>query len=147
MVAPADPELPLAFVDVRDLGRFTVDLAGGDATGAVNVAGPAAPTTWGEVLETARAITGSDAAFAWVPWEVLDAQSVGRSGLPMVVPFPFRGEPPVSLERAHALGLRHTLVEDTLHDTLAWDDAEGTPSQGLSEATERALLSAVDAHS
>lgn len=145
MVAPADPALPLAFIDVRDLGRFTVDLAAGDATGAVDASGPAQPTTWGEVLATARELTGSDARFAWLTPSFLEVHGVEPSELPMVVPFTFRGAAPVSLTRAQELGLQHTPVEVTIRDTLAWDEAEGQPQVGLSEERERALLKAWDA--
>lgn len=64
------------------------------------------------------------------------------SALPMVVPYGFRGGAPFAVERAVALGLRHTPLESTVRDTLTWDDAAGTPSQGLSPADERRLLEA-----
>ena len=54
VAAVGDPETPLAFVDVRDLGSFVVGLCTSDAIGAVNASGPARPTTWGEALAGRR---------------------------------------------------------------------------------------------
>ena len=144
MVAPVEPSLPLAFVDARDLGRFTVALAAGDAVGAVNASGPATPTTWGEVLAIARDVSGSDADFAWLPEAFLREHGALPGGLPMVVPVAWRDVEPFSLERAHALGLRHTDVATTIRDTLAWHDAHGEATAGLDAAAEAALLRAWD---
>ena len=144
MVAPVEPSLPLAFVDGRDLGRFTVRLAEGDAVGAVNASGPAVRTTWGEVLEDARGVTGSDADFVWLPDAFLREQGALPSGLPMVVPFRWRDREPFSLERALGLGLEHTDVAQTIRDTLAWHDAHGEATAGLDEVAEVELLRAWD---
>jgi 2'-hydroxyisoflavone reductase len=138
--APIDPELPLAFVDVRDLARFTIDQAEGDSVGAVNVSGPAQPTTWGAVLREVAGVTGSDARPAWVPLERLDALGLPRSGLPMVTPFPFRGAEPYATASAVALGLRFTPVADTARDTLAWHDGHGNGRAGLEPDDEHRLL-------
>lgn len=144
MVAPVEPSLPLAFVDGRDLGRFIVRLAEGDAVGAVNASGPAVRTTWGEVLSLARDVTGSDAEFAWLPEAFLRDRGALPSGLPMVYPVPWRGVEPFALERAHRLGLEHTDVAATLRDTLAWHDAHGEATAGMDDETEAELLRAWD---
>lgn len=147
MAAPIDPGLPTSFVDVRDLGRFVVHLAGTHDTGAVNAAGPAHPADWGEVLETARRVTGSDAQFVWLPQAFLEHEGVEPGALPMVVPFRYRRAAPFAVGRAHALGLAHTPLETTVRDTLAWFDEDGSPRAGLSEERERALLTAWDRRS
>jgi 2'-hydroxyisoflavone reductase len=144
MVAPIEPSLPLAFVDGRDLGRFTVALAESDAVGAVNASGPAAAITWGEALALAREVTGSDAAFEWVSEALLREYEALPDGLPMVAPVRWRDVELFSLERAHALGLRHTDVATTIRDTLAWHDAHGEATAGMDDAREAALLRAWD---
>jgi len=152
VAAPYDPTLPLAFVDARDLGRFVVHLAESDATGAVNVSGPARPTTWGEVLDRTRMLTGSDASFSWVDEAFVRARAVPRGAFPMAVPYAFRGAAPYDLARAHALGLEHTSVDATIRDTLAWNGgavaAPGVAGSegpaGLSDVDESALLRAWD---
>ncbi len=145
MLAPLDPRLPLSLIDARDLGRFVVHLAGSAATGAVNAAGPARATNWGEVLDAARTVTGSDAGFAWPPADFLERHGLALEALPMVVPFTFRGAHPHDLTRALALGLTHRPLETTIDDTLAWFDAEGTARAGVPTDLERKALAAWDA--
>lgn len=142
LAAPIDPRLPMAFVDARDLARFTIDQASGDAVGAVNVSGPAEATTWGAVLAEAARATGAAIDPVWIPLSFLDEQGVSRSALPMVTPFPFRGGAPYAIERAVALGLRFTPLGTTVLDTLEWHDADGTPHAGLDPADEGRLLEA-----
>ena len=147
VAAPEAADLPVAFIDARDLGRFTARLAEGDATGAVNLSGPGEAATWGNVLATARDVTGSDARFAWVPWSFAEAHASVGSVFPMVAPFTFRDARPLSLERARSLGLTHTPLDDTMRDTLAWFDAFGEVAAGPSDTEEAALLAAWDAAS
>lgn len=147
MAAPIAPDLPVAIIDARDLARFAVDQAEGDAVGAVNVSGPARPTTWGEVLREVARVTGSDAEPRWVPLGLLEELGLPSGSLPMVSPFTFRGGAPYAVERAVALGLRHTPLEDTVRDTLSWHDAEGDPRQGLDPDDEQRLLDALRARS
>ena len=142
LAAPIDARLPIAFVDVRDLARFSVDQAEGSATGAVNVSGPAEPASWGDVLRDIAAVTGSDARPQWIPLAMLDELGLPPSAFPMVTPFPFRGAEPYATDRAVALGLRFTPLADTVRDTLAWHDAHGRAHAGLAPADERKLLAA-----
>lgn len=144
VAALGDPRTPLSFVDVRDLGAFTVGLAAGDATGAVNASGPAQPTTWGEVLATAAAATGSQPELVWLPRDWVAGQDVPAGAFPMASPYAFTGAAPYALDRAHALGLGHRDVADSVRATLAWHDAQGEATAGLSDAAEADLLAAWD---
>jgi len=145
VAAPGSPDVPVAFVDARDLARFVVHLAGSDDTGAVNASGPAEPATWGSVLDAARQVTASRAEIVWLPASFLEGRDLGPDPFPMAIPFTFRGARRFSLERALALGLTHTPLADTLRDTIAWDDTEGVPRAGITEDEEDALLAAYDA--
>ena len=66
-------------------------------------------------------------------------------GFPMASSASFRGAAPYALARAHALGLTHRDVADSVRATLAWHDAAGTATAGLDDAAEAALLAAWDA--
>jgi len=140
MAAPIAADLPIAFIDVRDLARFTVDQAGTGTVGAVNVSGPARPTTWGAVLSEAARVTASDAEPTWVPLDALEDVGLSQRAFPMVSPFTFRGAAPYAVERAVSMGLRFTPLDTTIRDTLAWDDAEGSGTEGLAPDDERRLL-------
>ena len=76
VLAPAPPERKVQFVDVRDLARWLVDLTEGRVPGTFNATHPGRP--WGDVLETAREVSGSDAAFTWVPDAFLAEHEVGE---------------------------------------------------------------------
>ena len=143
VAAVGDPETPLAFVDVRDVGTFVAELCASDATGAVNASGPARPITWGETLRVAADALGSDARPVWLDRAWVAAREA-QAGFPMALPLGFRGAAPYSLARAHALGLRHHEVADSVRATLAWHDAHGAATAGLDEAAQAALLSAWD---
>ena len=144
VAAIGDPATPAAFVDVRDLGDFVVDLCASDATGAVNASGPAEPITWGELLRVAAEATGSGATPVWLDRAWVEARGA-LDGFPMATPFPFRGAAPFSLARAHTLGLTHRTAAEAVRATLAWHDAHGTATAGLDDAAEAVLLAAWDA--
>ena len=61
----ARADLPLQYIDARDLAAFICDAAARRLTGAYNVVGPPGHTTMGELLETAAAVTGGRAELRW----------------------------------------------------------------------------------
>lgn len=65
VVAPGRPGRPVQVLDVRDLAIFLLRLIERGRTGVFNTAGPETPLTMGEMLETLREATGSDATFLW----------------------------------------------------------------------------------
>ena len=64
VLAPGRPGRPAEFVDARDLGAWLVTVAEQRTSGAFNATRDG--LTMGEVLETCRAVSGSDATFTWV---------------------------------------------------------------------------------
>ena len=144
VAVPVAPDVPLAFIDARDLAAFVLRLAESDAIGAVNASGPAEVLTWGSVLALAREVTGSRAELEWLPASFLEGRELQGDPFPMAIPFPFRGAPKFSLARAQELGLTLRSVSDTIRDTLAWDDAAGVPRAGITAGEEEALLRAWD---
>src|SRR5207237_9505012 len=66
MLAPGSPADPIQIIDVRDLGAWLVRLVESRVFGAFNACGPDKKLSMGEVLETSKAITKSDAKFTWV---------------------------------------------------------------------------------
>ncbi len=74
-LAPNRPELPVQFIDARDLADWTVRSVESGLSGTYNATGR--PLTMGELLETAKGISGSDARFTWVSDAFLKEQGVG----------------------------------------------------------------------
>jgi len=164
VLAPGPAELPLQYVDARDLAAFALDAAAGGASGPVDVVSAPGHTTMGELLAACVAVTADAAASAgnppaelvWVePETVLAAGIEPWSQLPVWLP---PGELHDALHgtdtsRASALGLRTRDVRETVRDTWAWLrglDAAGEatpqrsdrPAVGLPPDLEAAALRA-----
>jgi nucleoside-diphosphate-sugar epimerase len=138
VLAPAPPERTVQFVDVKDAGRFLVEAAERVLDGAYNVTRPG--VAWGELLETCRAVAGSDATFRWVPDELLTGQEVGEwMELPLWVADPdLAGIHQAVATRAVDTGLTFRPLEETVRDTL--DQAATVDGVGLTPDRERDLL-------
>ncbi|MFD9356886.1 NAD-dependent epimerase/dehydratase family protein [Streptomyces sp. NPDC060031] len=149
--APGPRELPLQYIDVRDLARWTLDAAGAGLGGAYNLASPVGHATLGGLLDACSAVTASGAELHWI-----DAARIEEAGvapwteLPLWLPegemhdFMYGGD----VTRALAAGLKCRPVEETVADTWAWlQELGGTapqrpdrPAPGLSPQQEAALL-------
>jgi 2'-hydroxyisoflavone reductase len=143
VLAPAPAEREVQFVDVRDLGPWLVDLSERRATRTYNATHPG--RSWGEVLETCRAVAGSNATLTWVPDGVLVEHGVGEwMELPMWIQSTDEaGIHETDVSRAVAAGLAFRPLEETVRDTL--ELARTTPEAGLAPEREAELLAA--AHS
>lgn len=123
MLVPGTREepAPVQYVDVRDLAQFTITTAENRTTGAFNAVGNTQSLT--EVVEAARAHSGSDVEFVLAPFDALQEHKVGFwQELPMVVPpdGPMKGFAYTSRARAAAAGLPETPVAETVVATLDW---------------------------
>ncbi|MET9852328.1 NAD-dependent epimerase/dehydratase family protein [Streptomyces sp. NPDC006450] len=150
-VAPGRPDLPLQYIDVRDLARWSLDAAEAGLGGAYNTISPVGHTTMGGFLKACAAATGSDAEPRWIDAEVLEKAGVEPwVELPVWVPegemhdFMFGGD----VSKALAAGLVCRSVEETAADTWAWLQSLGgvaphradRPMKGISAEREAALL-------
>ncbi|WP_430782396.1 NAD-dependent epimerase/dehydratase family protein [Actinoplanes sp. G11-F43] len=122
-LAPGPRDLPLQYIDVRDLAAFVLDNAAAGRSGPFNLVSPSGFTTIGEFLDTAAAITGGHADLRWTdPQTILDAGIEPWIQLPVWLPpgplhrFLHTGD----VSRALAAGLRCRPVRDTIADTWAW---------------------------
>ena len=115
VAAPGPPERPVQLLDARDLGAFLVHLVEAGRTGTFNAVGPAHTLTMSEMLETCRAVTGSDARLTWVPQEVLTRHGVEP---PFWVPAKDIGFSTVGNARARGAGLAVRPLAETVRDLL-----------------------------
>ncbi|MCM1968182.1 NAD-dependent epimerase/dehydratase family protein [Streptomyces sp. G1] len=150
-LAPGHPDLPLQYIDVRDLARFSLDAAEAGLGGAYNTISPVGHTTMGGLLAACAAATGSDAEPRWTDAAVLEKAGVEPwVELPVWVPegemhdFMFGGD----VTKALAAGLVCRPVEETAADTWAWLQTLGgvaphradRPMKGISAEREAELL-------
>ncbi|GIE28169.1 reductase [Actinoplanes italicus] len=122
-LAPGPYDLPLQYVDARDLAAFLLDAAAAGTTGPFNVVSEPGHTTMGELLEVAGQVTGGHADLRWTaPETILAAGIEPWIQLPCWLPpgplhtFLHDGD----VRRAFAAGLRCRPVHETVTDTWAW---------------------------
>ena len=153
VLAPGPPDLPMRYIDARDLAAWLLDAAEGDVSGPVNLVNPPGHTTMRRLLDAAVAATGSDAELVWVDPAAIEAAGIDRwTELPgWIPPGPmYAGLLSTNVERAYASGLRSRPVEETVADTWAWLVAAGRvlphqpgrPPLGRDPAKEQAALAA-----
>jgi nucleoside-diphosphate-sugar epimerase len=140
VLAPAPPEAPTQFVDVRDLGEWIVALCERRTRGVFNATHPG--LSWGELLEACRSVSGADSTITWVSRDFLVEQEVGQW---MELPLWIDGQDPeaayfdrVAVERALGAGLQFRPLAETVRGAL--DEAETTDDAGLAPEREAALL-------
>lgn len=147
VLAPARSSYLTQFIDARDLAEWTVRMVEGGQTGVYNATGPETPLTLGELLETSRKVSGSDARFTWVNEEFLLQNGVEPwSQLPLWVPDSDPesvGMNQVSIRKALLNGLTFRPLEDTVQSTLDWVNSRPADHEwraGLSREREVELL-------
>ena len=146
VLAPDGPSRAVQFVDVRDLAEWNIRLVEAGQTGTYTATGPATTLAMGELLDTCRRVTGSDAQFIWVGEELLLAEGVAPyTELPLWVPREAAGFDRFAIQRAIEAGLTFRPLEDTIQATLAWDRSRPPDTErrnGLKPEREAAMLAA-----
>jgi 2'-hydroxyisoflavone reductase len=154
ILCPGPAELPIQYVDARDLAGFVITAAGAGHTGAFNVVARRGHSTMGSVLEACRRTSGAgDAVLTWVDPDAIAASGIEPwDELPIWIPpgHEFSGMHDANVERAHHAGLRCRPVIDTVSDTWRWLTTldgkspvrAGLPHPGLEAGRERDALNA-----
>ncbi len=146
VLAPGAPSQPVQIIDARDLADWTVALMEQNAAGTYNATGPDYPLTLGEILDTCRTVSGSDARLTWVPDAFLgENDAASTSLLPFYIPqsSDMPGLMTASIAKAVAAGLTFRPLADTVRDTSSWDStrpADAPRKVGMALKRERELL-------
>ncbi|OEJ56854.1 reductase [Streptomyces agglomeratus] len=133
VLAPGPRELPLQYIDARDLAAWMLDAATRGLAGAYNVVSPSGHTTMGELLDACVRVTGSDAELRWTdPAPILAAGIEGWTELPIWIA-PGEGHDTMhrgDVTKATDAGLRCRPIGETVADTWAWlQEIGGTAPQ------------------
>ncbi|MGP3689590.1 NAD-dependent epimerase/dehydratase family protein [Streptomyces sp. IBSNAI002] len=151
VLAPGPRDLPLQYIDVRDLAGWTLDAAAAGLGGAYNAVSPVGHATMGGLLEACAATTGGGAELRWTGPEPIERAGVRPwTELPVWIPageghdFMYGGD----VSKALAAGLKCRPVEETVADTWAWLRSLGgrapqrsdRPAPGIDPAREAELL-------
>lgn len=150
VLAPNSPQDGAQWVDVRDLAAFVLRCAEDRVKGTFNACSAPGQFTMGQLLDSAKRVSGSDARFTWASAEFLAAQNVAPwSDLPVWIPAS-GDELSASLtdtRRARKAGLRIRAIDDTVHATLEWhrtrpEEQRRKLRAGLSAEREAEVLAA-----
>ena len=151
VVAPGRPGRTIQYVDVRDLARWLLDGLSGEVSGPVDIVRPTGQVSMSQLLDSVRAVTGSNAELVWVPQEAIE-QSGARpwTELPCWVPEggEFDGFMESDASRAQSTGLQPRPVEQTVAETWEWLQREPMTDfrgHGLPPELEQQLLATVKA--
>ncbi|NUP39126.1 MAG: reductase, partial [Streptomyces sp.] len=149
VLAPGPRELPLQYVDVRDLAEWILGAVEQELSGPFNLMSEQGHATMGSLLDACVAATGSDAALRWTePQVILDAGIEPWTQLPVWVP------PGTDMHDAlHAAdvsgavgaGLVCRPVEETVADTWRWLRSVGGTAPHRSDAAVKGLDPEVEA--
>ncbi|MGI5454201.1 NAD-dependent epimerase/dehydratase family protein [Streptomyces sp. CA-249302] len=124
VLAPGPRELPLQYIDVRDLAEWIVGAVELELSGPFNLMSAQGHTTMGEFLDACVTVTGSDAELRWTdPQVILDAGIEPWTQLPVWVPPGTDMHDALhaaDVSRALGTGLVCRPVEETVADTWDW---------------------------
>lgn len=147
VLAPDRPEHPIQFIDVRDLADWTILAIEEGRTGYYNLTGPNRTMTFGELLDTSKRVSGSDASYTWVNEAFLLENKIEPwADLPLWLPAAdpaYVGMDYMNIDKAVAHGLTFRPLEDTVRSTLAWEasrPADHPWRAGITREREAELL-------
>jgi 2'-hydroxyisoflavone reductase len=150
VLAPGPAEMPLQYIDCRDLAQWLLHAAEHDITGTFNTVSKPGLATMGSLLAAAVEATGSGARLVWVRPELIVAAGIAPwTELPVWVPpgSELAGLHAGDVSQAYAAGLTCRPVKETVADTWAWLQREGDPpappgrpAHGLDADRERYFL-------
>ncbi len=149
VLAPDKPSFPVQVIDARDQAEWIIRMAEARKAGIYNVTGPDRKLTFGEMLETSKTVSGSDATFTWVGEQfLLDHQVTPFGELPLWVPEANSALLTINIGKALAAGLKFRPLATTIRDTLDWLRARPPyePRAGMKAEREAELLAAWKAH-
>ncbi|MFF3482367.1 SDR family oxidoreductase [Streptomyces sp. NPDC002701] len=152
VLAPGPRDLPLQYIDVRDLAEWVLGAVQGGASGAYNLVSPSGHATTGTLLDACARVTGGRAELRWTEPEVILAAGVEPwTQLPGWVPPDSELHDMMhgaDVSKAVRDGLQCRPVSETVADTWSWlQDIGGSaprrpdrPDVGLDPAVEEKIL-------
>ena len=151
VLVPADRDVPVQVIDVRDLASWTLDLIEQGVTGVFNATGPEYTLTLGAMIDACASAAGTVPKLVPAPEAWLEEKQVHAwSDIPVWVPDTedMRGFSRIDCRKAIASGLTFRPIAQTAADTLAWANTReaGAPLKaGLAAEREAELIAELEA--
>ncbi|HEX9030926.1 MAG TPA: NAD-dependent epimerase/dehydratase family protein [Streptosporangiaceae bacterium] len=150
VLAPGPRDLPIQYIDCRDLASWMLHAADERTSGPFNAVSKPGHATMGSLLDACVAVTGSGARLVWADPEVIDNAGIqGWTELPVWISPHGEGASlhDGDVSAIYAAGLVCRPVTETVADTWRWLQAEGDPparqglpAHGLDPRREREVL-------
>jgi 2'-hydroxyisoflavone reductase len=145
VLTPIGADEPTQFIHARDLADFTLKLIEEKVSGVFNAVGPAEPCPIGDVLESCKTVSGSDAEFIWVPQAFISTHEIAPwTEFTLWIPeAEGGGMSRISNERAKAAGLKFRSLAQIVKETLSWAQTRSAAYEmraGLTIEKEARLL-------
>ncbi|MEU1005117.1 SDR family oxidoreductase [Streptomyces tibetensis] len=149
VLAPGPRDLPLQYVDVRDLSEWILGAVEQDLSGPYNLISPQGHATMGTFLDACARVTGGAAELRWTePGVILEAGIEPWTQLPVWVPPDsdlHDALHSVDVSRAIGTGLVCRPVEETVADTWDWLCGIGGVAPQRPDRTRKGLDPEVEA--
>lgn len=145
VLIPAGDDIPVQWIDVRDLAEWSVKLVEAGQNGIFNATGPALPCTLRQLLEICRTALVTDCRFVPVAESFLLEQNVAPfADLPLWLPAENSGLMQIDITRALNAGLLLRPAAATVLDTVAWRQSQPDRplAAGLNGDREAEILAA-----
>lgn len=151
VLGPGDPTQHMSLIDARDLAAWFLHCGQTGVSGAYIGTSPIGQTSFGELLDLCREVTGSDARFTWVPDEELVAHEVGPwVELPLWLPDARKLHSwDVDASESIPTGLVCRPLVESVADIWSWlretggaPVDENRPTPGMSPEREQEILTA-----
>lgn len=155
VLAPVGPHYATQFIHASDIADWSLKMAEKRKGGIYNVTGTVVPL--GELLETSRQVSGSDATIHYADEAFLTENEVGPwMEMPLWMPEAMAGMLQVNVDKALSDGLTFRPLEQTIRETLEWNatrpaerpltaSGEPRPKTGLDPQKEARLIDALKA--
>ncbi len=153
VLAPGPKDMPLQYIDCRDLAQWMLHAAGQGISGAFNAVSKPGHATMESLLTAAVEVTGSGARLVWADPEVIERAGIEPwTELPVWIPPVGEGAGlhTGDVSAIYAAGLTCRPVRDTVADTWRWLNEEGDPpvradrpQHGLDPDKEREVLASL----
>ncbi len=123
VLTPESPDVVTQVIDVNDLAMFIVRCAERNITGTFNATSPAGELNMGELFESCKKVSGSDATFTYVSYAFMQEKELQEwSDIPVYVHLegPEAGHPFINVNKAVRQGLTFRPISETIRDTINW---------------------------
>jgi len=146
MLCPGDPTAGVQFIDVKDLGRMSVEFGDERKAGIYNSIGYPEKMEFEAWLSELRRVLGGDATFTWASDEfLLEHEVTPFQELPMWLPPAVRQR--FDNAKGIAAGMTFRSIEATTRDIVAWhhsvrDETYEWRAYGMKPDREQELLAA-----